>query len=111
MMLANTWVEVFRDGADDALGDPQTAEEPLAGFDRVPMAITEQAIQVVDPDTHELRIVRHGIGRAHLGLDVQTDDRLHDLKSGKWWAVGHVEAGAPSFTGNRHVVLDLRTTS
>lgn len=108
--MANTWAEVYRDGADDALGDPVAATDPVPGLERVAVAITEKAIEVVDPDSHELRIVRHGTGRARVGTDIQTDDRLHDLRSGKWWAVGEVSTGAPSFAGVRRLSFDLRAS-
>jgi hypothetical protein len=110
-MVANTWVEVYRDGDDDALGDPETATEPVAGLERVAMSVIEKSREVIDPDTNELRIVRFGVGRARIGTDVRTDDRVHDLRSGKWWAVGQVSTASPSFTGNRALSFDLRATS
>jgi lipoprotein-anchoring transpeptidase ErfK/SrfK len=109
-MMANTWAEVYRDLGDDALGDPVSATEPVPGLERVVIAITEKSRQIIDPDTNELRIVRYGVGRARVGTDIKTDDRIHDLTSGKWWAVGQVSTASPSFTGNRALSFDLRAS-
>lgn len=108
--MANTWAEVYRDLGDDALGDPVSATEPVDGLERVALAITEKARQVIDPDSNELRLVRYGVGRARIGTDIRSDDRIHDLRSGKWWAVGQVAPASPGFTGNRALSFDLRAS-
>jgi hypothetical protein len=109
-MVANTWAEVYRDTGDDVLGDPVTTTEPVEGLERVPMAITERSQRIYDAESDELRTVRYGVGRARIGTDIKADDRIHDLRSGKWWAVRTVSPASPGFTGNRALSFDLRAS-
>lgn len=111
-MLANTWAEVFRDGEDDALGDPVTATDPVAGLERVPLSITERSQRIYDAESDELRTVRFGIGRpVDTSIDIRKDDRLHDLRSDEWWAVREVvNRTVAGMTGLRSVFFDLRAS-
>jgi hypothetical protein len=109
-VLANTWGAVYRDGEDDSLGDPISAEAPVAGLERVVLSIVEKSRAIYDPETDEVRTVRYGTGRARSGTDIRRDDRIQDLKTGKWWAVREVSSGAASFAGYRDLSFDLRAS-
>jgi hypothetical protein len=109
-MLANTWAEVYRDGDDDALGDPLEATAPVPGLERVTMSITERSQRIYDAESDELRVIRYGVGRAVVGTDIRPDDRIHDLRTSKWWAVRTVSTEAPGFTGSRALSFDLRAS-
>lgn len=109
-MYANTWGAVYRDGDDDELGDPVSAEEPVAGMERVILTITEKTRTIYDEETDEVRTIRYGTGRARAGTDIRQDDRIQDLRTGKWWAVREVGSGAASFTGHRDLSFDLRAS-
>jgi hypothetical protein len=109
-VIANTWAAVYRDTDDDVLGDPLSDEEPVDGLDRVVVAITEKSRTVYNEETDELRTIRYGTGRAKAGTDIRKDDRIQDLRSGKWWAVTEVGSGSPGFTGHRDLSFDLRAT-
>lgn len=109
-MIANTWGAVYRDTDDDILGDPISEETAVPGLERVVMAITEKSRTIYDPETDELRTIRYGTGRAMPGTDIRQDDRIQDLRSGKWWAVRSVGSGSPGFTGHQDLSFDLRAS-
>lgn len=108
MFSANTWGTVYRGDDVNDYADPVDLDAPVDGLERVPMAITEQSRQVTDPESSEQRIVRYAIGRARGGLDIRTDDRIQDERTGTWWAVRSVSQKSFTFHGARTLSLDLR---
>jgi hypothetical protein len=120
--LANTWADVYRGTAPDptglTMGDEGTAQPipaELADPDntdpiiaRMPIGLTERSRRVYLPETDELRTIRYGDGRVTGTFDVRKGDRLHDLRTGRWWSVNETDDGGHTIAGTSDLLLDLR---
>lgn len=107
-MIANTWGAVYRGDDSNIYGDALDLDAPVTGLERVPMAITEQSRTVYNPETDERRVIRYAIGRAKGDLDIRSDDRIHDQRQDRWWAVVSVSGGGFTFFGGQALALELR---
>lgn len=107
-MIATTVATVYRGDGADEYADPTDDDVPVEGLESIPMAITELSRTVFDVETDQARTIRYGIGRARAGLDIRADDRIHDERVDRWWAVRSVSGGGATFFGARTLSLDLR---
>lgn len=111
MMFATTTVAVYRGTTTTALGDDADDDStPVAGLERVSIAITEQTRTPYDQASSELRVIRIGTARVTPGIDIRQDDRLHDLAGDRWWLVTSGMRTRRDAIGGRTVVFDLRGT-
>lgn len=109
MMFATALVAVYRDTDIDALGDEEDDDRtPVPGLERVRVALTERSRTVFDPSAGEMRTIRVATGRAVVGTDLQPNDRLRDLRTGKWWRIGGLDFQGRDAVGMRALSFDLR---
>lgn len=113
-MQATTRGAVLRGSAaaPDEFGEPvDDNTTPAAGYDDLPLAITERGRTVFDPSTGEPRTVRKITGRLPGYVVLQEGDRVRDNRTMIVYTIEEHESQPRSVSGRSSLTLDLKRVS